>query len=163
MARSNSAIRAEDVHLQHSECYDARGRMALEVHKVAYFSTTVKDQPGQAFNVLSQLAAAGVNLFAFVAIPLGPESAQFTFFPEQVETLQRAAPRAGLILDGPHSAILIQGDDHVGALADVHSKLRLAQINVYAATCVTDGRGTFGYILYLRPGDIAPALDALSV
>jgi len=70
--------------------------MGLEVHRVEYFLTTVKDQPGQAFNVLSQLAAAGVNLLAFVAIPLGPKSAQFTFFPEQrtLFTHRRARARS---------------------------------------------------------------------
>ncbi len=137
--------------------------MATKIQRVEYFYTTVRDRPGEAFKVLSQLAADGVNLLAFVAMPLGPESAQFTLFPESVETLLRAAVGAGLDLDGPHSALLIQGDDRLGALAEVHSKLYAARTNVYASNCVTDGAGAYGYIVYVRPGDIETALSALGV
>jgi hypothetical protein len=34
---------------------------------------------------------------------------------------------------------------------------------VFASSGVTDGRGAFGYILYLRPGDIAKAESALGL
>ena len=135
--------------------------MAMTIRRVDYFYTTVNDRPGEAFKVLSAFAAEGVNLLAFVAMPLGPESAQFTLFPEEPTVLQRAAQRGGLVLDGPHGAILVQGEDRLGALADVHAKLADSNINVYMATCVTDGAGEFGYLIYVRPTDIAQAMIAL--
>jgi hypothetical protein len=49
----------------------------------------------------------------------------------------------------------------MGALAEVHSKLYAAGTNVYASTCVTDGKGAYGYIVYLRPDGIETALSAL--
>ncbi len=135
--------------------------MPMTIRRIDYFYATVKDRPGEAFKMLSELAADHVNLLAFSAMPLGPESAQFTLFPESVDTLLRSAAEAGLVLDGPHAAILIQGDDRLGALADIHSRLYQARINVYAATCVTDGKGAYGYIVYVRPGDIETGLSAL--
>jgi len=135
--------------------------MPTTIRRVDYFYATVKDRPGEAFRVLSELAADNVNLLAFAAMPLGPESAQFSLFPEDVDKLLRAAADSGLVLDGPHAALLIQGDDRLGVLADIHSRLYRAQISVYAATCVTDGKGDYGYIVYVRPGDIETALSAL--
>lgn len=135
--------------------------MSTTIRRADYFYMTVKDRPGEAFKVLSAFAAEGVNLLAFHAVPLGPESAQFTLFPEASDTLERAARKGGLTLDGPHAAILVQGDDRLGALAEIHSKLYAVQINVYSATCVTDGKGSFGYILFVRPSEIGSALSAL--
>jgi hypothetical protein len=135
--------------------------MATTIRPVQYFYTTVKDMPGAALTFLSHLAGEGVNLVAFSAVPLGPESAQFTLFPEEGDSLLRASHRAGFTLDGPHTALLIQGDDKLGALAEIHSALYRVQVNVYAATCVTDGKGDYGYVVYLRPSDVETALRAL--
>lgn len=135
--------------------------MASAIRRVDYFYTTVKDMPGAAFTFLEHLAGEGVNLLAFAAVPLGPESAQFTLFPEDEGSLVRAARNVGFALDGPHTALLIQGSDRLGALAEIHAALYRSQINVYAATCVTDGKGDYGYVIYLRPTDIETALRAL--
>ena len=45
-----------------------------------------------------------------------------------------ALDRAGMTLDGPQSALLVQGDDRMGALAEIHAKLMRARVNVYAST-----------------------------
>jgi hypothetical protein len=42
------------------------------VRRVDYFSTTVKDQPGEAYQLLTTLADLGINLLAFTAVPIGP-------------------------------------------------------------------------------------------
>ncbi len=77
--------------------------------------------------------------------------------------LQDAASKAGLALDGPHPALLVQGDDELGAFAGVHEKLYQASVNVYASTGVTDGRGSYGYVLYVRPDEYERAAAALKV
>ena len=59
-------------------------------------------------------------------------------FPEDPAKLVDSAKRAGLVLDGPHRALLVQGDDELGALTRVHAKLGQAQVNVYASSGVTD-------------------------
>jgi len=137
--------------------------VGYSIRRLDYFYTTVPDRPGEAHELLSQLASLGVNLLALTAVPTGPESTQLTLFPEEPNRLLSAARSAGLPLDGPHHALLAQGDDELGALAKVHARLAEAGVNVYASTAVTDGRGHFGYIIYLRPEEYDRAAQALEV
>jgi prephenate dehydratase len=58
-----------------------RGAMAFKIRRVDYFYTTVKDQPGEAYKLLSLLASMGIKLFAFTAVPFGPMTTQLTIFP----------------------------------------------------------------------------------
>ena len=137
--------------------------MAYRIRRLDYFYTQVTDQPGAAYELLSSLAGLGVNLLAFTAVPIGPEDTQLTLFPEDPHRLQDAARKAGLPLAGPHPAILVQGDDEMGALAKIHAKLAEARVNVYASTCVTDGAGRYGYVIYVRPEEYDRAQKALEV
>jgi hypothetical protein len=137
--------------------------MAFRIRPVDYFYATVKDQPGEAYKLLSQLSSLGINLLAFTAIPFGPMTVQLTIFPEDAQKLTSEAQRAGLVLDGPQPALLVQGDDELGALAEVHMKLYQANVNVYASSGVADGRGGFGYVVYIKPGDYDRAVAALKV
>jgi predicted amino acid-binding ACT domain protein len=59
--------------------------------------------------------------------------------------------------------LLVQGDDKLGALTEIHRKLSLANVNVYAASGVTDGAGSFGYLIYIRPEQFDNALAALGL
>lgn len=43
--------------------------MAFEIRRVYYFYTTVKDQPGEAYKLLSLLARMGIKLLAFTGFP----------------------------------------------------------------------------------------------
>ena len=137
--------------------------MAYTIRRADYFYTTVTDEPGERYQLLSQLAGLGVNLLAFTAMPVGPMRSQLTLFPEEPARMIEAARMAGLALDGPHAALLVQGDDELGAFARIHVRLYEAQVNVYASSGVTDGRGAFGYILYLRAEDYDRAVQALGV
>ena len=137
--------------------------MAFRIRRVEYFTATVQDQPGEAYKLLSQLADLGLNLLAFTAVPVGPLRAQLTLFPEDPRKMTSAARQAGLALDGPHPALLVQGDDELGALARIHGKIFEANVNVYASTGVADGRGSFGYVIYVRPEDYERAAEALGV
>ena len=62
--------------------------------------------------------------------------------------------------DGPH---LIQGQDRLGVLYEYHFKLANAGVNVYASNGTTDGRGGFGYVLWVKPEDYTKAARALGV
>jgi hypothetical protein len=135
--------------------------MAFRIRRVDYFYTTVQDRPGEAYNLLSQLAELGLNMVAFTAVPVGPTQTQLTLFPEETLKMESVAQRTGLRLDGPHSALLVQDDDELGALAEVHQKLLPGNVNVYAANGVTDGRGSFGYLIYIRPEEYERAAQIL--
>jgi len=131
------------------------------VRRVQYFYATVRGEPDEAFEILAHLAGQGVNLLALNTMPLGPDAMQLTLFPEDPPRLQDAAKAAGLLLEGPHSAVLVLGEDQMGAVANVHKELHRAGIQVYASNAVTSGSGTFGYVLYMRPQDSEKAAAVL--
>ena len=97
--------------------------MAFTIRRVEYYYANVRDELGAAYRVLAQLAELGVNLLAFTAMPSGPSLAQFALFPDDPSKLIAQARAAGLPLDGPYHALLVQGDDELGALANVHEPL----------------------------------------
>ena len=136
--------------------------MAFTVRRVDYFYTTVEDHPGEAYKLLSMLASVGINLLAFTAVPTGART-QLTIFPEDTHKTVDAAKKAGIVLNGPQPALLVQGDDELGALSNVHQKLYDANVNVSAASGVGDGRGSFGYVIYVRPNEYETAARALGV
>ena len=137
--------------------------MKLRISRVQYFHTSVADQPGEAYKFLSQLAGIGINLLAFTAVPVGPTVTQLTVFPDDPARLKHESAKIGLTLDGPYMAFMIQGDDELGALAEIHRKIYDVDVNVYSASGVTDGQGSFGYIVYVKSKDFEKAAAALGV
>ena len=137
--------------------------MATKIRRVDYFYATIKDQPGQAYLFLQQLADLGINLLAFTAVPVGPYSTQLSIFPENAKNLTDLARHAGLKIEGPHHAILVQGNDEVGALADVHKQIYQAGVNIYASTGIATDKETYGYLLYIRPEAYERAAQALGL
>jgi hypothetical protein len=137
--------------------------MEFSISKVEYFHTTVADQPGAAYKFLSQLAGLGINLQAFTAVPVGPSVTQLTIFPEDPAQLRHEASKIGMHLDGPHKAFMVQGDNELGALAEIHRKIYEADVNVYSASGVTDRQGSFGYIVYIKSNDFDKASKALGL
>ena len=135
--------------------------MAAKVRAVEYFNATVRDAPGAPYGILSELAAHGVSLLAFSAVPIGPEYTQLVLFPDRTDKLLDYAAESGTVLHGPQRALLVQGDDELGALTGIHRKLADARANVYASSGVTDGSGRFGYVLYVRDADFTAACRAL--
>jgi hypothetical protein len=137
--------------------------MAYTVRPVDYYYVNVRDELGAAYRILRILAERGVNLLAFTAVPSGPSLAQFALFPEDPNTLVAEARAAQVPLDGPHHAILVQGDDELGAFANVHERLVQAGVDIYASAGVTDGRRSFGYVIYVREDQFDRAVGALEL
>jgi hypothetical protein len=137
--------------------------MALNIRSVEYYYAVVQDQPGQAAELLQLLNADGVDLLAFSIVPTGPTHTQLMMFPSDSGKLLTTAKRAGVELTGPHHALLVQGDNELGALVEVHRKLADANVNVYASTGVTDTRQGFGYLLYVKPDEFKAAATAVGV
>ena len=137
--------------------------MTHTVRPVDYFHATVRDQAGEAFRVLSSLAEAGVNLLAFSASPVGAAAAHMVLFPEDPDALVAYAGRSGMVLNGPERALIVQGDDKLGALAEIHRQLADAGINVFASNAVTGGEGRYGYVIHVRAVEFDAAARALGV
>ena len=137
--------------------------MAFDIKRVEYYNITVEGHAGKGSKLLSVFADVGVNLLAFKAVPLKPMRTQFTLFPDDGSKMNDGAKKAGLNLDGPHAALLIQGDDESGALADIYEKLSQADISVNESSGIADIKGGYGVILYLKQEDCEKAVAALEI
>lgn len=127
--------------------------MADTICKVAYYKTDVPNKPGEGARLLGALKDAGVNLLAFSGFPSG-RRAQVDFIPEDETAFKKAAKKAGLKLSARKSCFLVQGEDRVGAVADILSKLAGAKINVTALDAIVAGEGRYGVIFWVKPQDI---------
>lgn len=137
--------------------------MAHKIRRIDYFNATVDDRPGEALRLLTGFADLGVNLVAFTTIPAGVMRTQLIIFPEDSYRLADHGERAGIALDGPHGAFLVQGEDVPGALVGIHEALLDAGIEVFASSGVSSGGGRFGYILHVRPSRLEDAARVLGV
>ena len=134
--------------------------MANKLSKVDYFYITISNTPGQAAKVLAGLADAGVNLVAFSGFPDGRRS-QVDFVPADSTKFLRAAKAMKLKVSKKKTGFLYQGDDKVGALTKLLSKLAAAKINLVAVDAVIAGKGRFGAIFWVKPKSINKAAKLL--
>ena len=135
--------------------------MTETVRGVEYYYVTVEDAPGAVQGVLSTLKDDGVNLLAFLGFPAGEGRSQIDLVPEDPAALRDAAARAGIQLSSAERAILIEGDDRVGAIAEISSKLADAGVNITATAAVGAGPGRFGMVVWVGPADYDRAAKAL--
>jgi hypothetical protein len=135
--------------------------MADTARRVEYYYVTVPDTAGEGDRILSALRDGGVNLLAYLGFPLGGGQSQLDLVPEDPDALKEAAARAGITLSEAKQALLVQGDDRVGAVADATAKLAAANINVTAAAATGAGEGRYGMILWVAPADFEQAAGAL--
>jgi hypothetical protein len=135
--------------------------MADTVRGIDYYYVTVPDAPGEGERIVSALKDGGVNLLAFLGFPLGGGQSQIDLVPEDPESLKDVAERAGITLSGAKRAFLIQGDDRVGAVADITAKLAEANINLTAAAAASAGSGRYGMIVWVPAADYERAAEAL--
>jgi len=130
--------------------------MATTIRCIDCFVITVPDRPGESYRVLRALADRDVDLIAMAVVPAADGGSRITLYPEEGTDLAGAAAEAGLTLDGPYPAVVAQGSDKRGALAELHQRLSEAGVNIRMAAAVTDGRGDYGYIVHVE-GDAIPA------
>jgi hypothetical protein len=135
--------------------------MADIVRRIEYYYTEVPDRPGAGAKVLNALKEARVNLLAYTGFPTTDGHSQLDFVPTNQRSFLAAARRAGIKLVGPKTAFLIQGEDRVGALADILTKLAEARINVTALHAIAAGRRRYGAILWVKPRNIARVAEVL--
>jgi len=133
--------------------------MADVIRQVEYFYVQVPHKAGEAAKALQALKDAGVNLLAFSGFPEG-RRAQMDFIPADAAAFKGVAKANKWKLVGPKQGFLIQGDDRVGAIADIVGKLADAKINITAIDAIaTDGR--FGALCWVAPRDVKKAAQLL--
>lgn len=135
--------------------------MADVVKLVEYYYTQAPDRPGAGAKVLNALKAGHVNLVTYTGFPSETGRAQLDLVPSNRRAFIAAARKAGIKLVGPKRAFLIQGDDRVGVMADVLTKLAEARINVTSMNAITAGRRRYGAILWVKPRNVGRAAAIL--
>ena len=137
--------------------------MADIVRRIEYYYTVVPNRAGAGVKVFNALKARGANLIALNGFPTSARRAQLAFVPSDRDAFLAAARKAGIKLKGPKVAFLIQGEDRVGAVAAVLSKLGQARINVTAMQAIATGAGRYGAILWIKSRNVGKAAQALGV
>jgi len=127
--------------------------MADTIRLVEYFYITASDKPGEGARALNVLKEAGVNLLAFSGFPQG-RRAQLDFIPADPAAFKAAAKRAKWKVVGPKRGFLAQGEDRVGAVAELLERLSAAKINVTAVDAVSAEGGRCSAILWVAPKDV---------
>jgi hypothetical protein len=134
--------------------------MSEMIRKVDYYYATTADKPGEGTRLLTTLQHAGVGLLALHGFP-SARKAQIDFVPTDPAAFVATAKNAKIKLSKPKTAFLVEGDDRVGAMAGVMTKLSAVKINVTAVTGVCAGMGRYGAILWVKPRDVKKAAAAL--
>lgn len=132
------------------------------IRKVAYFKIETQNKAGEGAKVLKTLGDAGVNLLAFVGFPQG-RKAQMDFIPDDTASFKKVAKKAGLKISPQKTGFLVQGEDRIGAIAKILSKLAQAKINVTALDAIAAGGGRYGAIFWVKPKDAAKAAKVFGI
>ena len=136
--------------------------MADTISRVDYFYIETPNKPGKAARALTALKDAEINLLAFSGFPKGRRS-QLDFIPADPAAFVKVAKKAGWKLSAKKSGFLIQGEDRIGAVAEILGKLADANINVTAVDAVCAGADRYGAILWVKPPDLKRAAKALDL
>jgi hypothetical protein len=134
--------------------------MAETVRAADYFYVMVPDRPGEGARILGELKSAGVNLMAYSGFPSG-RGAQLDVVPTDPAAFKAIARQKKWKVKGPKRTFLIEGDDRLGACADVLGRLAAAKINVTAMDAVAGGGGRYAAILWVKPRDVKKATSVL--
>jgi predicted amino acid-binding ACT domain protein len=137
--------------------------MADTIRRVEYYYVVVPDKPGSGASVLGALQEGGVNLLAYLGFPSGRGKSQIDLVPEDPAAFKQAARKAGLKPSRTKRAFLVEGDDRIGAVADLTRRLAEAKINVTAACAAAAGSGRYGMILWVPPASYGKAAKTLGV
>jgi hypothetical protein len=136
--------------------------MPETIRLVEYFYIEAADRPGEGARALAVLKEARVNLLAFSGFPKG-RRCQLDFIPADPAAFRAAAKQARWKLKGPKTGFLVQGEDRVGAIADILGTLAAARINVTATDAVCAGGDRYGAIFWVKPRDVKRAARALGI
>ena len=130
------------------------------IRVVDYYYTTTPDKPGEGARQLEMLRTARTNLLALSAFP-SQRKIQVDFVPSDPAAFLAAAKAAKVKLSRAKKAILVQGDDRLGAMQEILSKLAAAKINVTAVQGISAGGGRYGAILWVDQKNVKKAATAL--
>lgn len=139
--------------------------MADIANRIEYYYAIIPNRTGEGNKIFNVLKSENVNLIAFSGFPAGWGRAQIDFVPQLAdrEKFVSTAQKAGIKLIGPKVGFLVQGEDRIGAAAEILSRLAQEGINITAMQAIASGEGRYGAIVWVKSGDISRAEKALGI
>jgi prephenate dehydratase len=101
-----------------------------------------------------------VNLLAFTGFPAG-RRAQLDFIPAETASFKTAARKLRMKVGPRKTVFLVEGDDRVGAIAELCDRIAAAGINMTAMDAVSAGNGRYAAMFWVDPRDVNKTAKAL--
>ena len=130
------------------------------IRKADYFSMEVSNKIGEGARLLDALRDASVNLLAFTGFPTG-RRAQVDFIPEDTASFKAATRKLGLKIGPRKTVFLVQGDDRVGAIAEIVDRIAAAGVNMTAMDALATGGGRYAAMFWVDPRDVNKVAKSL--
>ena len=135
--------------------------MKFNVRRLEYVNIEVDFRVSDASRLLSTLAGSGIDFLAYKATSKKGKRAQFTLFSESAPQIAEVAGKNQFKVDGPYSAIVVSGNEEIGALAAIYERLSQANIDVDESSGIAHINGGYGVVLYVKQEHCDKALVAL--
>src|SRR5262245_1085008 len=105
--------------------------MATKVKKITVLTVSLEPAPGALSTVYSAFKEAGVNILAAWGYEMGPGQAQAHFYAADDKKAKEVLVKLGK-KPTPDDAVWAEGDDKVGAYAELLAKIAKAGVNISA-------------------------------
>jgi hypothetical protein len=106
--------------------------MAIQTKKIVALTVSLEPKPGALGQIYAAFQESGVNVLASWGYEMGPGQAQAHFYASDINKAKEALVRIGKqpTLD---EAVYAEGDDKVGAYAELLAKIARAGVNIEAS------------------------------
>jgi hypothetical protein len=133
----------------------------MKAKTINYYSIVVANKAGEAARVLGALKEAGVNLTGFWGYPIKGKKSVLDIAPEDGKAFRKVVKKLGLEAGAKKPALFAAGDDQLGSLLELTSKITAAGINIHAAQAISSASGQYGSFIQVDEADFKKAKKAV--